>query len=282
MSPSAVSVLPPAIPWDHETMWPGKPNPPTAAGTTTNRDTTVSDNSFGWQTQHVGAFDSGAGGIRTQQAAAGRWCARTTTLALVDTRCWFRRFTQWTPYLDQATAPADGGDPASRIAWLRFHVLAGLDTVAGATVDALGVSILADNGLAASPTTWLASLGGGFGVFKRAGLGTWRYASYSAAPALLESIDLDSADGWHTADFIFRQAQRGNAATPWLTFAWDGVDVFTERAFGHASLPAPTTLRANSHGWAVMVGNHLTTGDMSFSMECRMGGRLVNGVPLVS
>lgn len=280
MSPVAASVLYPAVPWDHETMWPGKPNPPTAAGTTTARDTAVTDNQFGWYTQHVGAFDAGAGGIRQLQQASGRWCARTTTLALADTRAWFRRFTTWTPQLDRTTCPTDS-DPAQRLAWFRFSVLAGLDTAAGATVDALGVSIIADNGLAFSPTTWLASLAGGFGIFKDAGAGTWRYASYSAAPALLETIALPSADGWHVADFIFRQAVRGDATTPWLTFRWDGVAQFTERAFGHAALPAPTTLRANSHGWAFMLGNHLQTGDMSFAMECRQGARTPEGVPIL-
>jgi hypothetical protein len=276
--PSAVSVLSPNIAWDHETLWPAKPNPPTAAGTSTARDTVISDTSFGWYTQHVGAVDSGAGGLRQLQTAGGRWCARATTLALADSRLWFRRFLTWTPYLDQAVAPVDGGDESSRVGWVRFHVLAELDVDAGATVDALGVSIIADNGLAAAAATWLASLAGGFGIFKRAGLGSWRYASYSAAPALLESIDLPSDPGWHTADFIFRQARRGDAATPWLTFAWDGVDQFTERPFGHALLPAPATLRAGAHGWAFLLGNHLTTGELSVVMECRQGGRLPSGV----
>jgi hypothetical protein len=280
--PGAVSVQAPAIPWDHETVWPGKPDPPTAAGTTTNRDTVVSDTSFGNVTQALGAADVGAGGVRQLMSAANRWCVRTTTLALADQRVFTRRFLTWTPYLDPATAPLDGGDEGSRIGWLRFHVLAELDVDAGATVDALGVSIIADDGLIGDPfAAWLSSLAGGIGIYKRAGLGSWRYASYSAAPALLEAIDLPSDPGWHTADFVFRQAARDDAATPWLTFSWDGVDVYTERAFGHALLPAPGTLRPGAHGWAIMVGNYLTSGELSFVMECRQGGRLPNGVPVL-
>lgn len=285
--PSATSIQPPALPWDHETQWPAKPTTPTGTGTATNVNDVISatgfpaGNLFTSYTQHVGAFV--VGGSNNMLTVGGRWALRLTSPDVASTRAFFRRFNQWCPYLNNATAPADGGDPVSRVAWIRHYLFEG-DTAAGATVDALGVSFVPDNGLAFAPSTWLPSLAtaaGGFGFYKRAGLSSWRYASYGAAGALLEATDLASAAGWHTADVVIRQASRGDAATPWATVTWDGVDVFTRRAFGDPLLPTPSSLRATAHGWAFMYGPHLQSGDCSFSAEYRCGSKLPDGQPVL-
>lgn len=284
MSPSATSIQPPALPWDHETFWPAKPTTPTAAGTATTVNDVVASTTFlngeflSSYAQHVGAFV--VGGSNLMLTASGMWALRLTSPDVASTRAFFRRFNHWCPFLSSTTAPIDGGDPGSRVAWIRHYLLEG-DTAAGATVDSLGFTFTPDDGLAFAPSTWLAPLGGGFGIFKRAGLSSWRWASYSGTLALLESINLPSAAGWHVADIIIRQAIRGDATTPWLTLQWDGVDVITRRAFGDPLLPAPSSIRANAHGWAFMYGPHLTSGDMTFAAEYRCGSKLPNGAPVI-
>jgi len=265
-------------------LWPGKPTVPTAAGTTTNRNDTFAQGTFAWgdsltaYTPHAGLAQVPVNTL-LQRAASNFWCMEFTTDA-VGVACFGRRVPQWCPMLSPTLVDIAGGDPASRVAWIRIHVLAGLDAVAG-VADANGVGIIPDDGLAFATATWDVRASGGFGIFKRVGTSLFRYVSYSSAPALLESIDLPSANGWHVADFIIRQARRNDATTPWLTFQWDGVAQFTQRAFGHALLPAPSAIRALAHSWAFYMGNIVSSGALSMSWQFRCGGRMPDGTPVL-
>lgn len=267
-------------------LWPAKPTVPTAAGTITNINDTFGQVSFAWgesltaYTPMVGFFTVPVN-TRNMRAASNFWCWEATTASDVATATVALRVPQWCPFLDRNTAPARGSDGTSRLAWIRLALLAGgaVPTVA----DAQGVSILPDNGISAfDPATWNVRDNGGFGIFQRTGtaLAEYRYVSYSSAPALVDSINLPSAAGWHVADFIIRAARRGDVATPWLTFIWDNVVQFERRVFGVATLPAPAAIRANAHSWAFCMGNLLSTGSLSVSWQFRCGARMPDGTPV--
>lgn len=283
--PGTTSVLPPAIPWERETLYPGKPDIPTAAGTLTNLNDLTGNGTFGSGSSltaynpHVGIFVVGVNS-RFSRHASGLWSLYTSQSDNASTCAFGRRVNAWCPFLNQATAPADGGDSASRIGWLQVCFLAQLDAVAG-VADAIGFGLVPDDGLAFAPATWIPRDNGGFGIYKRVGTSEFRYVSYSAAPALLESIDLPSAAGWHTADFIFRQAVLGDATTPWLTVLWDNVALFSRRLLGHALLPHPQTIRATAHGWAFLIGGLLSSGELSSSYVFRSGARMPDGSPVL-
>jgi len=229
-------------------------------------------------TPHAGLAQVGAN-TRAQRSSSNLWCAEMVTTDNVSDVVFGRRVLRYCPYLNTATSPGRFGDGSSRVLWVSIRVLAGTDAVAG-VADRVGVSFVPDNGLnfaGGAYAAWLPLTSGGFGIYKRAGTSLWRYASYSAAPALLEATNLPSANGWHVADFIIRQARQGDATTPWLTFQWDGVDIFTRRVFGDPLLPAPTTIRALAQSWAFLLGNIQSSGALNCSWSARCGARMPDG-----
>jgi len=230
-----------------------------------------------WAT-FVGSFSGG--GSSACRTTGGVWAFVTERVGGgVGNSGIGQRINGWRPALNPATAPTPD-DAEHRIAWFRVWCLVDAAETQSSVADSLGVQFLPDDGLAFSSATWPVAASGGFGLFKRAGNDGWRYASYSAAPALLEAINLPSTAGWHFADFIFRQARFNDASTPWLTFRWDGVAQFNERAFGHASLPTPQSMRANAHGWALLHALFPNAaGRMSTRIRMRVGRFHADGYP---
>lgn len=283
MSPLILSGSYQALNWTHDSVYPVKPTVPTQAvgvGAAVGGQTGLWGQDDNTYAPSVGSFSGG--GSSAGRTAGGAWCLVTERIGGgTGNTGQGRRCPQWRPAINPATAPTID-DPAQRIMWLRVECLVDATETQASITDGCGFAILPDDGLAFSSATWPINTAGsgGFGLFKRVGLDGWRYASYSGAPALLESINLDATAGWHVADFIIRQARFNDATTPWLTFRWDGVDQFRERAFGHASLPTPQSLRANAHGWAFLYYMFPAgTGRCSVRTRLRVGAFHPDGFP---
>lgn len=275
MSPGIVSLGFPAADWAVDRTWPTKNIVPTAAGAGFNSGFTRYQ--FGAADAATWPFDwsrgsHSGGGDANAQTAGGVWAAVADGVAGTGNAGLGMYAPMWRPSINPLTCPIGEDDPNQRICWIRLWVLEDAAQADPTIADSLGFQVLPDDGLAFSSATWPVAGNGGFGIFRRVGNDGYRYASYSGAPALLESINLATGAGWHSADLIIRQAVFGDAATPWLTVRWDDVDVITERPFGHAALAAPQSIRANAHGWAFYFGLMPTdTGRMALRSRIRIG-----------
>lgn len=269
MSPQATSLGFQSPTYPYDTTWPVKPTVP-SQGVGVSAAVSALGYPWGWDDNTWASWQVGShagGGEIAGRTQGGVWCAVVRPTGASGNAGTGLRFAPVRPAIVQASAPQGPDDPAHRILWLRGWALVDATDAQATIADSCGLQLLADNGLAFSSVTWPVAANGGFGIFKRLANDGYRYASYSAAAALLEAQNLPSAAGWHSFDFIFRQAVFGNASTPWLTLRWDDVDIFTERAFGHALLPALQTLRANAHSLAAYFAS--TPGS-----SCRMALRL--------
>lgn len=268
MSPSATSVASAPPRWWADWGWPMRPGTPTD-GAGSSGFTAVS--SLGYHTGssslnsidpqiHQASSTTGTGGVDFEQLhrlLGGRWCARCRSLSAVGTSAaYLWRMPWWTPALNNATGALEDDD-AMRVGWLRAWLFTRAGGPGAPDADRVGLGFRADDGTPANAAGPIDV--GGFGIYQRAGTQDWRWIVYSPALALLESIDLDAGDGWHCADFIIRQARRGNVLTPWLTLRWDGVDIITERLIGSALLPAPSAYLANAQSWALTGGARALT-----------------------
>lgn len=277
MSPLILSTGLAAPDWIVDRTWPIKPIVPTAAGAGVGASVGYVRYPFGansdttWDFAAQRGSHSGGGAVEGR-TTGGTWAVVADGVAGAGNAGVGYYVPQWRPAIGPATAPPDD-DPAQRIAWFKIWVLESAAQATPAIADSLGFQVLPDDGLAFSSATWPVAGSGGFGIFRRVGNDGYRYASYSGAPALIDSFNLAGGGaGWHAADFIIRQARFNDATTPWLTFRWDGVEQFRERPFGAATLATPQSIRANAHGWAFYFGLFPTdTGEMGCRARFRLG-----------
>lgn len=279
MSPLIQSLGYPPLEWFRDVLYPMLVNPPGPQPVTAQTGES-------WGVQRGWPFYSSTRNTPVPQVLVGTTTtAQTDTTFLTQSGRWSHRVRStggagtaqsamfrlpwYTPALNLATAPARD-DPNHRIGWLRVYLLSGDAVAAGANADRVGVGIVPDDGTPTSALVSFPSQAGGFGVYKILGTSDWRYASYSAAPALLEGTAMTPTyAGWHTVDFIIRQARGGDPSTPWLTVRHDGVDLFRERPFGTALLPAPSAIRANAGTFALIAGTVTGGNPFAFSWAAR-------------
>lgn len=282
MSPIASSVGFPAVDWTLDLSWPVKPTVPTAAGAGIGGMFGARGYPWGMVNDATWSWNSGSfagGGASQGETQSGVWCCTLDGVAGTGNAGLGFRLSPWLPTFDNANCP-DPDDVSQRIFWLKGWFLEDPANADPTIADALGVQLLPDDGLAFSSATWPVAANGGFGIFRRVGNDGYRWASYSGAPALLESIDLATGTGWHSSDIIIRQATLGDVSTPWLTLRWDETDVITERPFGHAALPTPQSIRANAHSLALLTALFPTdTGRMGCRLRLRVGRFHPDGYP---
>jgi len=160
--------------------------------------------------------------------------------------------------------------------WLRLWLQSASSV--GSGVDNTGVSIIPYDGVATAQADRAAG-GGGWGFFTDAGSPSgWRWASYDAAPALLDSIQLPGTGlgTFHVADHILVWT----ATAPLLTVRWDGADVFTGRAIPSAELVDPESVK--SRLWTLVCYMHATAldGGIQVRLRSRSGRFHPDGYPI--
>ena len=283
MSPQATSVGFPPIDWALDLTWPVKPTVPSQGAGVTAAQGWVN---YAWGGPSDSTWDPtpgtfSGGGETAGRTKGGAWAFSVSREGGGTGNAGAGlRLPMYRPALDPTNCPGPD-DVTQRILWVKLWLLEdSVNFTNPAIADSLGFQVLADNGLVFASATWPIVANGGFGIMRRVGNAGYRWASYSAAPALLESTNLAGGDGWHSCDLIFRQADFGDVATPWLTLRWDELDIFTERVFGSAFLPAPGTLRAGAHSWAFLPAIFPSdTGRMAFRARIRAGRFHPDGYP---
>lgn len=294
MSPSIVSVAPPPVVWAADVAYPINPVPipgpmpdPDDRTLMSQLDNPLYGGSTG--TGWAGLWNRGTvggAGVTKEQARIGQGTffrrLNTTSADAIDAWSWWGG---WKPIFVPATW-AGPDDPESRLAWWRVW----LANTAGQQddVDGAGVSFIPDAGQGVVSGS-IAPAFGGFGVFVNAAgsgqpAGSFRYASYSGAPALLEAIQLPPSPvgSVDCVDVIVRNSIPGGAA-PWLTLRWNGIDVITERPFGDPLLADPTAITASAVSWMTVAHAEFTaaTGaQLYYRWRARFGRFHPDGFPV--
>lgn len=290
MSPIAASVPAAPVQWWREMRWPARTSSPTQ-GTTVDLQF-ANNQAVGYDMGQVGGATpipqmrqlslTGADTVRDARTVGGVWCLElrsTGATGAQNGQLW--RPTFWTPQtLNSAAAPFED-DPAHAIGWLQALLFTDVVNPCP-TADVLGVSLIPDDGSIATVAT-LPSTVGGCGIYQRTGGQDYRFRAWAAGGALLNSVDLAAGAGWHTADFIIRQARRSDVLTPWLTLRWDGVEVFTQVPFDGVLLPTPQSVFAAAFTWSFLfhgIGLTAVPWQLSHAFTWRQGGFHPDGYPV--
>lgn len=227
----------------------------------------------------------GAGVTKGYVNRFNRLCARALSVGVAWAESW--TFPWWS-FRGENTANLNPGymeaEPC-RVAWFRIgFVLSAVDATLG---DGTGFSFIPYNGgaIAANLLPGGGAFAGGFGLVCD-GAGGWRYRSWNAAAAQIDSVDvpvaaLPDVTKFSTADIFIRDSVPG--AVGWVTIRINGVDVITERPYG-ALILAPTTLNANAYTYAFCQGgNDPGSGTiLSWWVHARFGRFLPDGVEVSS
>lgn len=241
MSPilTAVPAVPPT--WELEGIWPSytqandfPDDPGPAAWAWRGPGGFVNEPPSGGGAIVVSGPATGGGGVisRIESTAGVNMCVRYSTTGVVQSQTWRLPWVPswWTP---AASMGALITREDFRCCWLRECFL--FNTGTG---DAGCGRVLSFDAGAVAAVHW-AQAGDAVqqvGVYGD-GLGGLAYRSYSAAPALLETVPLAMVAGWNVSDWILISNGAGRVAS--LRLKFNGVNV-VQRDFGTANLPFPS------------------------------------------